>query len=80
MPHSDDLLRRIAQDPALAATLEWHGDFDIERRDAATRLRATAARTAPPRPTAGSRRWAVRHRAWRRTRPRAPRGASRFGR
>ncbi|MET9223355.1 hypothetical protein ABZX65_31990 [Streptomyces sp. NPDC003300] len=33
MSPSDDLLRRIAQDPALAATLAWPGDFDIERRD-----------------------------------------------
>jgi hypothetical protein len=33
MTASDDLLRRIEQDPALAAALAWPGDFDVERRD-----------------------------------------------
>jgi hypothetical protein len=33
MTASDDLLRRIEQDPSLAAALVWPGDFDITRRD-----------------------------------------------
>lgn len=33
MTASDDLLRRIEQDPSLSAALAWPGDFDIDRRD-----------------------------------------------
>ncbi|MGW2109697.1 hypothetical protein [Streptomyces sp. NPDC001948] len=33
MTTSDDLLRRIEQEPSLAAALVWPGDFDVERRD-----------------------------------------------
>ncbi|MFI8087246.1 hypothetical protein ACIF9R_02880 [Streptomyces sp. NPDC086080] len=33
MTASDDLLRRIEQEPSLATALAWPGDFDIERRD-----------------------------------------------
>ncbi|GAB2822549.1 hypothetical protein GCM10027073_61290 [Streptomyces chlorus] len=33
MTASDALLRRIEQDPPLAAALAWPGDFDIDRRD-----------------------------------------------
>ncbi|WP_121749008.1 hypothetical protein [Streptomyces sp. E2N166] len=33
MTASDDLLRRIEQEPSLATALAWPGDFDVERRD-----------------------------------------------
>lgn len=33
MTASDDLLRRIEQDPSLAAALVWPAEFDIARRD-----------------------------------------------
>lgn len=33
MTASDDLLRRIEQEPSLASALAWPGDFDVERRD-----------------------------------------------
>lgn len=33
MTAPDDLLRRIEQEPSLAAALAWPGDFDVERRD-----------------------------------------------
>ncbi|WP_217141241.1 hypothetical protein [Streptomyces sp. AC627_RSS907] len=33
MTASDDLLRRIEQEPSLANALAWPGDFDVERRD-----------------------------------------------
>ncbi len=39
MTASDDLLRRIENDPALAELLVWPGDFDIGRRDPVEDLR-----------------------------------------
>jgi hypothetical protein len=33
MTTSDALLRRLEQDPSLAAALAWPGDFDMDRRD-----------------------------------------------
>ncbi|WP_149184207.1 hypothetical protein [Streptomyces sp. TRM49041] len=33
MTASDDLIRRIEQEPSLATALAWPGDFDVERRD-----------------------------------------------
>lgn len=39
MTASDDLLRRIENDPALAELLVWPGDFDIARRDPVEDLR-----------------------------------------
>ncbi|WP_433468701.1 hypothetical protein [Spirillospora sp. CA-128828] len=39
MTASDDLLRRIENEPELADLLEWPGDFDIARRDPVEELR-----------------------------------------
>lgn len=33
MTASNDLVRRIEQEPSLATALAWPGDFDVERRD-----------------------------------------------
>ncbi|MFF6789736.1 hypothetical protein ACFY9C_11715 [Streptomyces filamentosus] len=38
MTASDDLLRRIEQEPSLATALAWPGDFDVERRDPIEKL------------------------------------------
>lgn len=51
MTASDDLLRRIEEDPSIAAALAWPGDFDIDRRDPVEDVVLPGGR--PLRPIAG---------------------------
>ncbi|MFF0427425.1 hypothetical protein ACFYUJ_23790 [Streptomyces sp. NPDC004520] len=51
MTASDDLLRRIEQEPSLATALAWPGDFDIELRDPIEEL--TLPTRIPLHPIAG---------------------------
>lgn len=51
MTASDDLLRRIEQEPSLATALAWPGDFDVERRDPIEEL--TLPTRSPLHPIAG---------------------------
>ncbi|GAA2404468.1 hypothetical protein GCM10010420_34970 [Streptomyces glaucosporus] len=51
MTASDDLLRRIENDPVLAGLLAWPGDFDIGRRDPVEDLRLPTG--MPLHPVAG---------------------------
>ncbi|MFA1548144.1 hypothetical protein [Actinomadura chokoriensis] len=48
MTASDDLLRRIENEPELAGLLTWPGDFDIGRRDPVEELRLPSGMALAP--------------------------------